>query len=191
MIIKPKKLKKLEDEEWLVVPDSNGRYYVSNYGRIKSFAYDKKDGIIMGCAEIKSFKCVQLMINKLPKRYYVHKLVAELWIPKPSDEYNCVMHIDRNLRNNHIANLKWITQEERHRFTGEYLREVYSDPNRPKNINRSKLRESDIIHLKTMLQRGVTQVAIAKMFCISEMQVTRIKRGENWGHIKVPAETKE
>jgi len=40
--------------------------------------------------------------------------------------------------------------------------------------------------LKSMLQRGVVQAKIAKMFCISEMQVTRIKRGENWGHVQVP-----
>jgi DNA-binding Xre family transcriptional regulator len=26
---------------------------------------------------------------------------------------------------------------------------------------------------------------LAKQFGISEMQVSRIKRGENWGHIKV------
>ena len=51
-------------------------------------------------------------------------------------------------------------------------------------INNSKLKERDVVLLKSMLQRGVTQASIAKMFCISEMQVTRIKRGENWGHVQ-------
>ena len=36
-----------------------------------------------------------------------------------------------------------------------------------------------------MLQKGVPNVKIAKMFCISDMQVTRIKRGENWGHVQL------
>jgi len=36
-----------------------------------------------------------------------------------------------------------------------------------------------------MLQRGVTQQIIAKMFRISDMQVSRIKRGENWGHVLI------
>ena len=47
MIIKQRKLRKIEDEDWRVVPDSNNRYFVSNYGRIKSFSYNKEDGQIM------------------------------------------------------------------------------------------------------------------------------------------------
>ena len=49
----------------------------------------------------------------------------------------------------------------------------------------SKLKESDVRQLKLMLAKGITQSIIAKMFRISEMQVTRIKRGENWGHITI------
>ena len=57
-----------------------------------------------------------------------------------------------------------------------------------KSINNSKLKEKDVMLLKSMLQRGVSQSKIAKMFCISEMQVTRIKRGENWGHVVLSME---
>jgi hypothetical protein len=32
---------------------------------------------------------------------------------------------------------------------------------------------------------------IAKQFGISEMQLYRIKSGENWGHIKVPEKEEE
>ena len=58
-------------------------------------------------------------------------------------------------------------------------------PSTDKTYNNNKLKESDITLLKSMLQRGVVQAKIAKMFCISEMQVTRIKRGENWGHVQL------
>jgi DNA-directed RNA polymerase specialized sigma subunit len=93
--------------------------------------------------------------------------------------------LDGNLKNNHVSNLEWHTKESlavKHR---DFLKQKYSNAPRPKQISNSKLKESDISLLKSMLQRGIVQAKIAKMFCISEMQVTRIKRGENWGHIQV------
>ncbi len=172
-----RKLKKLEDEIWRIIPDSNERYQVSNYGRIKSFAYNKKDGQILNCFVINGFKQVQINTKKSKRKFYVHKLVAQIWISKPSNKHNFVTHLDGNLKNNHISNLEWHTRKtltEKHREFG----------NRKRVIKNSKLNESDISHLKSMLERGIVQSKIAKLFCISEMQVTRIKRGENWGHIK-------
>ncbi|MGE4290375.1 MAG: hypothetical protein AB7E36_16995 [Salinivirgaceae bacterium] len=57
-----------------------------------------------------------------------------------------------------------------------------------KIITYSKLNAEDVLRIKSMLQRGITQNVIAKLFCVSEMQITRIKRGENWAHIKAPEE---
>lgn len=182
MISPRQKLKKIEDEIWLVVPNSDNRYFVSNYGRIKSFAFNKTEGMILKCEEIKGFKQVQLNINKARKKYYVHKLVAEIWISKPSDKHIYVTHLDGNKKNNQVSNLEWHTKEsliERNRENRLKSKKI-----RKKNISNSKLKESDIVLLKSMLRRGVTQSKIAKMFCISEMQVTRIKRGENWEHIE-------
>ena len=172
-----RKLRKIEDEIWRVVPDSNNRYLVSNYGRIKSFAYNKKEGQVLRCFVINGFKQVQISSKKINRKFYVHKLVAQIWISKPSDKHNFVTHLDGNLKNNHISNLEWHTRETltvRHRELG----------NRKRVVRNSKLNESDIRHLKSMLERGVVQAKIAKLFRISEMQVTRIKRGENWGHVK-------
>ena len=41
------------------------------------------------------------------------------------------------------------------------------------------------------LKNGIKQNVVAKLFAISEMQVTRIKRNENWAHIKLPEEGQE
>jgi NUMOD4 motif len=184
MVIKQQKLRKLEDEDWRVLPESNGRYLVSNYGRIKSFSYNKKDGQIMKCYEIKGYKIVPVNLNKLRYKFYVHKLVAQIWIPKPSDEHIFVTHLDGNLKNNHVSNLEWHTKnsiKEKHR---ELIKLKTGSYKRSRNINHSKLKERDIKLLKTMLQKGLSQSIIAKMFCISGMQVSRIKRGENWGHVQ-------
>ena len=185
MIIKQRKLRKIEDEDWRVVPDSNNRYFVSNYGRIKSFSYNKKDGQILKCFEIKGFKTVPLTINKVKRALYVHKLVAEVWIPKPSDKHIYVTHLDGNLKNNKVSNLEWHTKDSLMEHHREYSKQKTSSIKRTKVITNHKLKEPDIMLLKSMLQRGVVQAKIAKMFCISEMQVTRIKRGENWGHVQL------
>jgi DNA-directed RNA polymerase specialized sigma subunit len=38
--------------------------------------------------------------------------------------------------------------------------------------------------IKGMLEKGVKQNLVAKMFCVSEMQVSRIARKENWAEIE-------
>lgn len=184
MINQPRKLKKLEDEEWIELPDSSGQYWVSNYGRIKSFHYSK-EGKILKAGLVNSFPTVSLKINKKNKRFFIHKLVAELWIPKPSNNSEHVIHLDWNFKNNHYLNLEWATKEMVTKRNSERLKIIYNDPNRPKVITQNKLKEQDVRVIKSMLLRGVPNVTIAKMFCISDMQVTRIKRGENWGHVKV------
>jgi len=184
MILKQRKLRKIEDEVWRLVPDCGNRYQVSNYGRVKSFVNNKKDGQILKCALINGFKLVQLNADKFKRKVYVHKLVAEIWLSKPSDKHTFVTHLDGNFKNNQISNLEWHTKEslvEKHR---ELARQKHGNSRNTKAVKYSKLEESDIMLLKSMLQRGVMQSKIAKLFRISEMQVTRIKRGENWGHVK-------
>jgi DNA invertase Pin-like site-specific DNA recombinase len=56
-----------------------------------------------------------------------------------------------------------------------------------KVVTYSKLKLEEVALIKSMLKRGVKQKLIAKMFCISEMQITRIKRGENWNEV-LPSE---
>lgn len=46
----------------------------------------------------------QIQFNK--KRYMVHRLVAETFLPNPNG-YTIVDHIDRNRQNNDVSNLRW------------------------------------------------------------------------------------
>ena len=178
-----KRLKKIEDEEWRYVPDCENKYMVSNYGRVKSFMYNKTEGQIMRPCKMGNFLALKVRSKGKMVICYIHKLFAIVFIPNNSAELTHVTHIDLNYKNNQVSNLKWVTKEK----VFENVRIRNKKSNKRRKPANTKLKESDVAILKSMILRGVTNVKIAKLFCISEMQVTRIKRGENWGHVK-PAE---
>lgn len=54
---------------------------------------------------------VTLHNQKQVGRFYIHRLVAMVYIPNPNN-LPIVMHLDNNIYNNHVSNLKWGTQKE-------------------------------------------------------------------------------
>lgn len=57
------------------------------------------------------YKTVGITKNKKTKKFYVHRLVAEAFIPNPNN-YKYVNHIDRNTSNNNYNNLEWCTAKD-------------------------------------------------------------------------------
>jgi hypothetical protein len=48
----------------------------------------------------------------------------------------------------------------------------------------SKLNKEDVKHIKKYIKQGISLRRIGQLFCVSEMQINRIKTGENWGNGK-------
>jgi hypothetical protein len=182
-----RKLRKIDDEIWIPIPFADKHYEASNFGRIKSFCYNKTEGRIVKPGVIKGFLNVSFMSQGKKKSYLVHKIIAELFIKKLSDNQTTVIHLDWNKNNNHFTNLEWVTKDEAYKRMFKRIHEIRR--NSPvKIVTYSKLNTEDVARIKSMLSRGITQNIIAKLFCVSEMQITRIKRGENWSHIKATEE---
>jgi hypothetical protein len=177
-----RRLRKLNDEVWKTLEFTDRHYEISSYGRIKSFYYDKKGKIIKGL-QIEGFYAVDLLVKGERKRYLVHKLTAEYFVPKDGDDQTVVIHLDWNKANNYYQNLKWSTQKDS--FSRMHKRNYEVRKKKGLSmITYSKLKVKDVEKIKSMLQRGIKQNVIAKLFCVSEMQITRIKRGENWGTVQ-------
>ncbi len=182
-----RRLKKIEDEEWKIIPYADKHYEVSNYGRIKSFCYDKVYGRIVKPGVIKGFLNVSFLSEGKKRSFLVHKITAELFVEKTNPGQDTVIHLDWNKSNNYHSNLEWVTKEEAYKRMFNRIHEKRRN-SKEKIITYSKLNTEDVLRIKSMLQRGITQNVIAKLFCVSEMQITRIKRGENWAHVKAPEE---
>ncbi len=175
-------LRKIIDEEWKEIPDTDYRYEVSNYGRIKSYCYKcHPDGKFVKSGNIKGYRSVNLKIKGKKKTVLIHKLVAELFIPKTDESYNVVIHKDWNKFNNHTSNLEWCTRKES--FERSHYKLIKGRKERGRIVTNSKLSHSDVSAIKDMLSKGRKQKVIAQLFCVSEMQISRIKNNLSWSEV--------
>ena len=112
-------------EIWKDIKDYEGLYQISNYGRVKSLgnSQKRKEKILKPEYSNKDYACVHLRKDGKNKKYRIHRLVAEAFMPNP-DNLPCVNHKDENKLNNKVENLEWCT----HLYNCHYLKdplEVY------------------------------------------------------------------
>lgn len=156
------------------------KYKISNYGRVLNCK--GKEEFLANESFINGYQTLPLKqeINKKSTSRYVHKLVAEHFLEKGDGIY--VIHLNYDKLDNKVENLKWATKEEKeeHQFSNpEYL-------TRPRKRTYSKLTEAKVRLIKRKIHdpnRRTRMKMIAKQFGISEMQLYRIKSGENWGSV--------
>ena len=98
-------------EEWRDIEGYEGLYQISNLGRVKSFPRPTTPGGILKINKRKDGYCsVMLCKNGKTKRFSVHRLVAQAFIPNPNN-LPIINHKDENPSKNIVDNLEWCDYE--------------------------------------------------------------------------------
>lgn len=181
------KVESYHDEEWSFIitkaPTIRCHYYISNYGRVKSV--NKK-------TKVENLRKPSLTAGKFPtlglklkggvnQGISIRKLVAQYFMNNGREFDMLLVNKDNNIRNNHVDNIQFVTKEEYDAWHTERGSWTKGLANRKATY---KMNEAKVKLLLRRLKEGKTKKKIlAKSFGITPMQLNRIERKENWGHV--------
>jgi hypothetical protein len=174
--------------------NSQKRYGISTYGRMMSFMYNFKDGEILKGSLTGGYNSFRYRIygskKVINRNILLHRVVAEQFLPNDDEEKVFVIHLDFDKNNNRLENLRWATKDQVNTHNQKNPTVIQAISNMVEDIHqgkRNKLNPSKVLFIRNKLDdpnRKTRMKMLAKQFDVSEMQLYRIKRRENWGHLK-------
>lgn len=126
------------------------------------------------------------------KTYYIHILVAEMFLYKPINSEQ-VNHIDKNRSNNHVSNLEWCTQLENleHQFSNKNTpvladcNNIWGKISRGSENGMSKINEEQCHYICKLLSEGYTRREVLNScdFYVTYDIIRFIHDRKRWKHI--------
>ena len=176
-----------EKEVWKDIEGYEGKYQVSNLGRVRSL--DRyplfKDGrkrllkgqVLKPVKDHNGRLYVKLSNNENVRRNKsISRMVATAFLGSPEGALLEVNHIDGNPLNNHIKNLEWTTRQEnmKHAFDNDLFRTGEDSPHNKVLISDVE----DIFKLKFIESKSNKE--IATIYHVSRQTIDSIIKGESW-----------
>jgi len=159
-------------ENWKELPGYEGRYEVSDEGRVRSLktgllkkpTLNEKDGRLF----------ILLWKNsRKPKLRRIHRLILETFRgPCPIGKEGC--HNDGNKRNNRLTNLRWDTPKNNH---ADKIKHGTTNRGERCGIAKLTLKQVKKIRKDKRLQR-----IIAAEYGVLQNTISRIKNGKRWAY---------
>lgn len=113
------------NDEWKNIPGTNGKYKVSNAGKVKNTVSDKE---LKPRPTHNGYDRVYISIDGKRQDKYIHRLVADAFCTHSDEQCDVVNHIDNDTHNNVASNLEWVTQRKNVHYAMEQGR-VKNFPN--------------------------------------------------------------
>ena len=178
-----------------IIGEHKYKYAISNYGRLIRYSINFEDGEQLKGSDINGYRVFRYKtFNKGKVKNHskmFSRMVAENFLPPPKEDQTYLLHKDYTKDNCQASNLMWANKDEfRNHFMNSPLYEdgVKKSQATRKKMDGNTLSSTQVMRIKKILadpNRKTRLKIIAKQFGISEMQLYRIKSGENWGHIKI------
>ena len=159
-------------EQWKVVKGFEN-YLVSSLGNVKTIngklkkvVYDSKN----------DYGYVELWKNNKGKKFRIHRLVAETFIPNTLGKEQ-VNHIDGDKKNNCVSNLEWVTPKEniRHSIENDLSSIKYGS----KNLA-SKLKEEDVKYIRENAGINKSVKELSEIYNVSTTTIYNIINYKKW-----------
>lgn len=135
-------------EIWKEIKGYNGRYKISNLGRVYSNFGSGK--ILKNILGNRGYFKVSLKMNGERTNAHIHRLVAKEFV---SGHFNgaIVNHIDGDKLNNHYTNLEWVTQQRNNEHSlAEYYIVVFPCNTQKVVYNLTKFCKKHNLHQSSM-----------------------------------------
>jgi hypothetical protein len=164
-------------ERWLAVPGYEGRYEVSDHGRLRYLRQISKEydvaltqaKILAVVRQSSGYLIVSLWMDNKVKTIGVHRLVLTAFVGPPPAAH-IAAHWDGVRDNNRLENLRWATQSENMQDKRRHGTQQTGE-----RASRWTLTEEQVRTIRGMpgSHRG-----LGKIFGVSHTQIGRIKRGQ-------------
>jgi hypothetical protein len=177
-------------EEWRPVAGAEGRYEVSNLGRVRSLprtvCCNRKKGtpkhrsvagkILAPGSDTDGYAMAAFALTEggKVKSYKIHQLVAHTFLGK-QPEGTWVLHGPNGKTDNSCDNLYYGTP-----------RQNIADKWRDGTVivgeahHKAKLKEADVINIRQLRANGALIRVIADQYCVGASAINKIVTGQNW-----------
>lgn len=184
------------------LPGYEGRYQVSNLGNVKRLSYtkimrnqvtswEKEMPELVLKASVNSDGYLQLTLCNPTRVARVHRLVAETFLPPPSEELlkeclkagysvSLINHKDFNKLNNNVENLEWCTPA----YNATERDPSWVTKVQGENSSHAILTEKAVKEIVFALQNKThTQIELALLYSVKQITISNIWTGRSWNSV--------
>lgn len=157
-----------------VVESAEEGYFASPRGNV----YNRHGEIMVGVVDRCGYR--HISINK--KNRNVHRIIAETFIPNPSN-LPCVNHKDGNKLNNSVDNLEWCTHSENttHAYSAGLEQRACGERHHAHKLSNEDVKYIRRVYIKRDKQFGAT--ALSKRFAVDRTTIHDIVNEKTWREV--------
>lgn len=181
------------DEIWKDIAGHEGRYQVSNMGRVKSLVkpYRRMEKVLKGSPNTTGYILVQLQNGKEGRHsLLVHRLVMMAFEPREGMDEMQVNHKDFDISNNKLSNLEWTTRQENmdhYTSSDKFTNRTINSTHKGENHHLCVMTDELVIELRRrygeIKKVGGSRSKLAREFGIAESTARLITNGVTWKHL--------